>query len=494
MLQTTKENFIYKTFIVISLLICPVVAIAPLGSWIPLAIVAISCSLFNKSLYKKKNILEIPMVIIITFSWIIINTILVGKNFFILEKFLYFFLLIIFGLIIIKTDLSNSNLKKIIVVFAISFILSATLIIVDSKIDLGIKLWLSNNLDSSNFKSFYALKDWTSLSDFRKNNVDQIISYNKTAYSRGIISLTVLALPLSLLCFFYNKKLLTYIILILNLLLVFYSSNLTVILSFFIVFFFGTFFYFQNALLKKYLPWFLGIYFLSCPFILGKLDYKKFSDYEDQLFNNRNELLVKYCGEDIDFDFAFLNRKKHSIFLYCNKQSDFSTSFQNENTIEKMRIFLNYNLYLTALQKLHRLMIWSYVKEKILEKPLMGHGFFSSRNIANEMRDTESRTKYQLIPLHPHNSRLQIWLELGLLGIIIFFSFIKLILDKIYYYFQINRSVATITFMTFFQVLTIGQISFGFWQSWWLAIILMVFILYKYVFKCFKSHALQSNS
>ena len=494
MLQTTKENFIYKTFIVISLLICPVVAIAPLGSWIPLAIVAISCSLFNKSLYKKKNILEIPMVIIITFSWIIINTILVGKNFFILEKFLYFFLLIIFGLIIIKTDLSNSNLKKIIVVFAISFILSATLIIVDSKIDLGIKLWLSNNLDSSNFKSFYALKDWTSLSDFRKNNVDQIISYNKTAYSRGIISLTVLALPLSLLCFFYNKKLLTYIILILNLLLAFYSSNLTVILSFFIVFFFGTFFYFQNALLKKYLPWFLGIYFLSCPFILGKLDYKKFSDYEDQLFNNRNELLVKYCGEDIDFDFAFLNRKKHSIFLYCNKQSDFSTSFQNENTIEKMRIFLNYNLYLTALQKLHRLMIWSYVKEKILEKPLMGHGFFSSRNIANEMRDTESRTKYQLIPLHPHNSRLQIWLELGLLGIIIFFSFIKLILDKIYYYFQINRSVATITFMTFFQVLTIGQISFGFWQSWWLAIILMVFILYKYVFKCFKSHALQSNS
>ena len=91
MLQTTKENFIYKTFIVISLLICPVVVIAPLGSWIPLAIVAISCSLFNKSLYKKKNILEIPMVIIITFSWIIINTILVGKNFFILEKFLYFF-------------------------------------------------------------------------------------------------------------------------------------------------------------------------------------------------------------------------------------------------------------------------------------------------------------------------------------------------------------------------------------------------------------------
>ena len=494
MLQTKKENFIYRTFIVISLLICPIVAIAPLGSWIPLAIAAISCCLFNKSIYKKKNIWEIPFVILITFFWIIIIIFLIGKNFFILEKFLYFFLLALFGLIIIKTNLNNSNLKKIIVVFSISFILSAILIILDLKINLGIKLWLSRNLDYSNFKSFYELKDWTSLSDFRKNNFNQIISYNNTAYSRGIISLSVLALPLSLLCFFYNKKLLTYVVLILNFLLAFLVPNLTVILSFFVVFFFGIFFYFQNALLKKYLLWFLGIYFLSCPFILGKLDYKKYSEYESQLFNKRNDLLIKYCGEDIDFDTAFLNRKKYSLSLYCNNQSNSSILFQDEKAIEKIRVFLNYNFYLTALHKLHRLMIWSHVKEKILEKPLMGHGFFSSRNIANEMRVTERRTKYQLIPLHPHNSILQIWLELGFFGIIIFFSFMKFILDKIYHYVQINRSVASLAFITLFQIFTIGQISFGFWQSWWLAIILITLILYKYVFDCFKPHALQSVS
>ena len=237
--------------------------------------------------------------------------------------------------------------------------------------------------------------------------------------------------------------------------------------------------------------WFLGIYFLSCPLFLGKLDYKKFSEYENQF--KRNDLLIKYCGEDIDLETVSLDRKKYSLFLYCNKQSDFSILFQDENVIEKIRIFLNYNIHITALHKFHRLMIWSYVKEKILEKPLMGHGFFSSRNIANEMRNSESGTKYQLIPLHPHNSILQIWLELGFLGVIIFFSFIKFILDKIFYYIQINRSVATIAFISFFQVFTIGQISFGFWQSWWLAIILIALILYKYVFKCFKPHALQSN-
>ena len=97
-------------------------------------------------------------------------------------------------------------MKKIIAVFSISFILSAILIIVDSKINLGLKLWLSKNFDFSNFKSFYELKDWTSFSDFRKNNFNQIISYNNTAYSRGIIGLSLLVLPLFLLCFFYNLK------------------------------------------------------------------------------------------------------------------------------------------------------------------------------------------------------------------------------------------------------------------------------------------------
>ena len=495
MLQSSKENFIYKTFIVISLLICPIVVIAPLGSWIPLVIAAIISALLNKSIHKKKFIFETPKVIFITVFWIIISTIFIAKNFFLLEKVFSFALLILFGLIIIKTNINRSSLKKITAVFSISFILSAILIIVDSKTNLGLKLWLSKNFDFSNFKSFYELKNWTSFSDFRKNNFNQIISYNNTTYSRGIISLTVLALPLCLLCFHFNKKPLAYIVLILTFLLAFSGSSLAVILSFFIIFFFGILFYFQNAFLKKYLLWFLGIYFLSCPFILGKLDYKKYSEYENQLFNKRNSLLIKYCGEGIELNKGFFNKeKKYSLLLYCNTRSNFNVLFQDESAIEKIRIFLKYNLYLEASNKLHRLMIWSYVKEKILEKPLIGHGFFSSRNIDNKLRETQSGTKYQLIPLHPHNSILQIWLELGVLGILLFFSFIKFILDKIYNYARSNRNVATIAFMTFFQIFTIGQISFGFWQSWWLSIILIVLILYQYVFKCFNSRALQSDS
>ena len=75
--------------------------------------------------------------------------------------------------------------------------------------------------------------------------------------------------------------------------------------------------------------------------------------------------------------------------------------------MKRSKIFSN--IKFTVIKKLHRLIIWSYVKEKILEKPLIGHGFFSSRNIANKMKETQNGTKFQLIPLHPHNGILQIW-------------------------------------------------------------------------------------
>ena len=55
MLQTTKENFIYKTFILISLLICPIVVIAPLGSWVPLALAQLVV-LYSTKVYIKKEL------------------------------------------------------------------------------------------------------------------------------------------------------------------------------------------------------------------------------------------------------------------------------------------------------------------------------------------------------------------------------------------------------------------------------------------------------
>ena len=53
-----------------------------------------------------------------------------------------------------------------------------------------------------------------------------------------------------------------------------------------------------------------------------------------------------------------------------------------------------------ASPDISRLEIWIKAINFIKQKPLFGYGFFSSRNISNEMRNTQIGTKYQLIPLN----------------------------------------------------------------------------------------------
>ena len=48
-------------------------------------------------------------------------------------------------------------------------------------------------------------------------------------------------------------------------------------------------------------------------------------------------------------------------------------------------------------QKIHRLIIWSYAKEKIMEKPFIGHGFFLSRYNFNFLIFLYFRVNYRNI-------------------------------------------------------------------------------------------------
>ncbi len=64
----------------------------------------------------------------------------------------------------------------------------------------------------------------------------------------------------------------------------------------------------------------------------------------------------------------------------------------------------------------HRLLIWSFVADRIAEHPLRGWGLDSSRAIPGG-RDPIGPGETWL-PLHPHNAPLQVWLELGAPGAI----------------------------------------------------------------------------
>ena len=133
---------------------------------------------------------------------------------------------------------------------------------------------------------------------------------------------------------------------------------------------------------------------------------------------------------------------------------------------------------------LHRMVIWSFTKEKILERPLFGHGIFSSKAIGDQYKIINHENKMlSAIPLHPHNSILQIWLELGVVGIILFYFLLHKIINKIYKIKKFNHQYAAFSLASLCQIFLIGQFSYGFWQTWWISIIFINIFIYSILYK-----------
>jgi O-antigen ligase len=114
----------------------------------------------------------------------------------------------------------------------------------------------------------------------------------------------------------------------------------------------------------------------------------------------------------------------------------------------------------------HRLMIWSFVGDRIAEKPVLGWGLDSSRSIPGGQQ--EVRPGARLLPLHPHNAALQVWLELGVVGAVLFAGFIG----------GIWFALANAPWPPLFTAAAAGGLvtalvaamgSYGIWQEWWIA-------------------------
>lgn len=130
------------------------------------------------------------------------------------------------------------------------------------------------------------------------------------------------------------------------------------------------------------------------------------------------------------------------------------------------------------LQLLPRLHIWSFAAERIAEHPLRGWGMDASRDVPGgkeRIFDENRQHRFgELMPLHPHNGALQVWLELGLPGAFLLAALFALTLrqgaalaDR-----HGRRAAAAATGLT---VTAAGllSVSFGIWQNWWLASIFL---------------------
>ena len=132
--------------------------------------------------------------------------------------------------------------------------------------------------------------------------------------------------------------------------------------------------------------------------------------------------------------------------------------------------------------EIHRLVIWQFAAERIFEHPLVGWGLDASRAIPGNNEEVylfqfgANAETGQAMPLHPHNALIQIWLELGIVGVILIGAIFSLIVALIPSALHDRARPATLIATTA-CAFTIAQLGFGIWQGWWMATLgLMVMI------------------
>lgn len=123
-----------------------------------------------------------------------------------------------------------------------------------------------------------------------------------------------------------------------------------------------------------------------------------------------------------------------------------------------------------------RLTIWKVAVKHIIEDPVAGLGMDTSRSLyGKETRFITNfpppnpggevwQSFFEPIPLHPHNGILQIWLELGGIGI----AGLVWIVITLMRAGERRRGYPLIAGF-YVSSLTIASLSFGAWQNWWVS-------------------------
>lgn len=119
----------------------------------------------------------------------------------------------------------------------------------------------------------------------------------------------------------------------------------------------------------------------------------------------------------------------------------------------------------------HRLYIWRFAAERIAEHPVRGWGMNASRSIPggkDHAFDPWRGDVGENLPLHPHNLMLQVWLELGLPGVVLFIVLAALMLVSLARP-AVGRPAIAVRIGLACTALLVFSASYSTWSSWWLA-------------------------
>lgn len=90
---------------------------------------------------------------------------------------------------------------------------------------------------------------------------------------------------------------------------------------------------------------------------------------------------------------------------------------------------------------------------------------------------TDASRMYAQIPMHPHDAAIQIWFELGAVGVCLVILFWLWLWSAVLKVSGRSRDTAGVLAAVAVAYLTIGGSSFGVWQEWWLALGALAFVL-----------------
>jgi O-antigen ligase len=134
----------------------------------------------------------------------------------------------------------------------------------------------------------------------------------------------------------------------------------------------------------------------------------------------------------------------------------------------------------------HRLAIWHFVSEHIPDHPIVGWGLDASRALPGGQATVRLEScpdpaggplavdaVGNVLPLHPHNAALQVWLELGLVGVALTSVLALWAMGRASRLVRTGRDAAIVGATTL-SLFAVEFVSFGVWQAWWICAALMV--------------------
>ena len=444
----SNYSFLKKScFLTLSSLIFPLSVVSPISLWIPLFLSSVILFLFHEKksfIFNKPSNLELLLLVFLTYS---ISSIFWTNNFsFAIKKIFEFLVFCLCFKILLESSKEFSFKDSLKNVLTYSFIITTSIVLIDLYFVLGIKPWLSINFDNM-FNPDLNNQEKISYTDFKNNYGKGMYS---GSYSRGLATLSVFSF-IVMACNL-QKRFMLFAIVILSSLTIFLGESITSKAAFSISAFIVLLLFKNKKIFTTMLLFFLFLYLLFIPVIV-----KYFDAYDWSKTRQINELNLWNVNREIE-----TMEKKYPYKIQYNL------------LIEKY--------YHTILIRLdHRLAVWKYTSEKIFQKFLFGHGIYSSKKLGeidkvglieyNFASDVNKYKAYAAIPLHPHNNALQIWLELGLFGVVIFIIFLASLFKKLLMNSCLNKSSYSLITGSLFCIIIINQSSFGLWQFWWLSVI-----------------------